>query len=150
MIYIIGLVGVVCLYIVGIYAINRASAEALIKDLMRVAQGIIVGGTNKKEFVINATRALLKDTQIPSLISEKVIEKQIDKIIESKVPEIKEEVKAQGESIDLWAMQNANSIIDRVMVSEDKGIISVYGKAVGDTESKVINWEAGANLVHKF
>ena len=150
MIYMIGLVGVVCLYIVGVYAINRASAEALIKDLMKIAQGTIVGGVNKKDFVNSATRVLLKDSQIPSPISAKIIEKQIDKIIEKNVPEIKEEIRAQGEKIDLGAMDNSKSIIDMVMVSEEKGIISVYGKAVGDTGSKVVNWEAGLNIVKKI
>lgn len=153
MIYVIGLVGVVCLYIVGIYAINKASAEALIKDLMRVAQGLITGGSNKKDFVINVVGALLKDTQSSaplSAITTKVIEKQIDNIIESKVAEVKEEVKAQGQRIDLGAMQNANSLVDKVLVSEENGLISVYAKAIGNTESKRVDFEAGANLVYKL
>ena len=153
MIYMIGLVGVVCLYIVGIYAINRASAEALIKDLMKIAQSMIIGGSNKKDFVNSLVGALLKDSQSPaplSTITTKVIEKQIDNIIESKVAEVKEEVKAQGERIDLGAMQNANSLVDKVMVSEEKGLISVYAKAIGTTESKRVDFEAGANLVYNL
>lgn len=150
MIYLIGLIGVVCLYIFGIYLINKASAEALIKDLMKVAQSMIVGGTNKKEFVTTVVGALLKDTQIPSPIPTKIIESQIDKVIEKNVSEVKKEVKAQGQKIDLGAMENANSLIDKVLVSEEKGLISVYAKAVGDTESKVVNWETGLNIVKKI
>ena len=153
MIYMIGLVGVVCLYIFGIYCINKASAEALIKDLMKIAQGTIVGGVNKKDFVNSLVGALLKDTQSPaplSAITTKIVEKQVDKIIEKNVPEIKEEVKAQGRRIDLGAMENANSLIDKVLVSEEKGLISVYAKAVGNTESKRVDWEAGLNYLRKI
>ena len=152
MIYTIGLVGVVCLYIVGIYAINRASAEALIKDLMRISQAMILGGSNKKDFVINVVGALLKDTQSPaplSAITTKVIEKQIDNIIEKNVPEVKE----QFEKLDLGdkVMANSSGLIQSVLVSEEKGIISVYGRLDGSSEdTKKIEYSIGVNYIKKI
>ena len=152
MIYVIGLVGVVCLYIVGIYAINRASAEALIKDLMKIAQGLIIGGSNKKDFVNSLVGALLKDTQSPaplSAITTKVIEKQIDNIIEKNVPEVKE----QFEKLDLGdkVMANSSELIQSILVSEEKGIISVYGRLDGSSEdTKKIEYTVGVNYIKKI
>ena len=152
MIYVVGLVGVVCLYIVGIYAINRASAEALIKDLMKIAQGLIIGGSNKKDFVNSLVGALLKDTQSPaplSAITTKVIEKQIDNIIEKNVPEVKE----QFEKLDLGdkVMANSSELIQSILVSEEKGIISVYGRLDGSSEgTKKIEYTVGVNYIKKI
>lgn len=152
MIYMIGLVGVVCLYIVGIYAINRVSAEALIRDLMKTAQSMIIGGSNKKEFVTHVVGALLKDTQSPAPLSSlttKIVEKQVDKIIEKNVPEIKE----QFERLDLAdkVMANASGLIDNVLVSEEKGIISVYGRLDGSSENtKKVDYSIGVNYLKKI
>ena len=152
MIYMIGLVGVVCLYIVGVYAINRASAEALIKDLMKIAQASIIGGSVKKEFVTHVVGALLKDTQSPAPLSSlttKIVEKQVDKIIEKNVPEIKE----QFERLDLGdkVMANSSGLIDNVLVSEEKGIISVQGRLDGSSvDTKKIDYSIGVNYIKKI
>ena len=152
MIYVVGLIGVVCLYIFGIYLINKASAEVLIKDLMKIAQGTIVGGANKKEFVNSLVGALLKDTQSPaplSAITTKIVEKQVDKIIEKNVPEIKE----QFEKLDLGdkVMANSSGLIQDVLVSKEKGIISVYGRLDGSSEdTKNINYTVGVNYIKKL
>ena len=152
MIYMIGLVGVICLYIVGVYAINRASAEALIKDLVKVAQLNIIGGAVKKDFVTSVVGVLLKDTQSPAPLSNlttKIIEKQVDSLIEKNVPEIKE----QFERLDLGdkVMANASGLIDNVLVSEEKGIISVYGRLDGSSENtKRVDYSVGVNYIKKL
>ena len=36
------------------------------------------------------------------------------------------------------------------LVSEEKGLISVYAKAIGNTESKRVDFEAGLNYLRKI
>ena len=71
------------------------------------------------------------------------MESKVEQIIESNVEKVK------VDRIDLGAMDNANLLVDKVMQSEDKGIISVYGKVVGDNEKK-INYEVGLNYIKKL
>lgn len=153
MIELLGLVIVILIYILVLFCINKSRAEKLISDFMKFAQSNIIGGENKKDFVKFVSKALLEEATAKAPLStvvNKVVEAQVDNIIEKNVDKVKEEVKQQGQRIDLGAMENASKLVDRVLVDDSKGIISLYGKAVGDTESKRIDFEVGVNAIYKL
>ena len=143
----LGLIVVILLYIIGLYAINKNRATELVKDLMRYAQVSIDGGDLKKEFVKSAVSEFISGNQTTLPLSKtitKVVESKIDSIIESKVPEIK------AEKIDLGSPIIANTILaEKVLESDSKGLITVYGNVTGG-EVKKVEWEIGANYVHKI
>ena len=74
----------------------------------------------------------------------KVVESKIDSIIESRLPEVK------AEKIDLSSAMNTNNILaERVLESDSKGLITIYGRVTGG-EIKKVEYEIGANYVHKI
>ena len=143
----LGLVLIVLLYIIILYFINKNKATELVKDLMRYAQISINGGDLKKEFVKSAVSEFISGNQTTLPLSKtitKVVENKIDNIIESKVPEIK------SEKIDLGSQIIANTILaERVLESDLKGLITVYGNVAGG-EVKKVEWEIGANFIKKI
>ena len=143
----LGLVLIVLLYIIILYFINKNKATELVKDLMRYAQISINGGDLKKEFVKSAVSEFISGNQTTLPLSKtitKVVENKIDNIIESKVPEIK------SEKIDLGSQIIANTILaERVLESDSKGLITVYGNVAGG-EVKKVEWEIGANFIKKI
>ena len=143
----LGLIVVILLYIIGLYAINKNRATELVKDLMRYAQVSIDGGDLKKEFVKSAVSEFISGNQTTLPLSKtitKVVENKIDNIIESKVSEIK------SEKIDLGSPIIANTILaERVLESDSKGLITVYGRVTGG-EVKKAEWEIGANFIKKI
>ena len=143
----LGLVVIMLLYIIILYFINKNKATELIKDLMRYAQISINGGDLKKEFVKSAVSEFISGNQTTLPLSKtvnKIVENKIDDIIENKVSEIK------SEKIDLGSPIIANTILaERVLESDSKGLITVYGRVAGG-EIKKTEWEIGANYVHKI
>ena len=133
-------------YLVTLYLINKQKATSMIKTLMTFAKDNLDTGAIKKEFVKETAKEIILNSLhvLPfEQTVNKIVESKVDNIIESNV----EKVKAQP--IDLGAMQNANLLVDKVMTSDDKGLISVYGKVVGD-ENKKINYEVGVNYIKKL
>ena len=143
----LGLVVIMLLYIIILYFINKNKATKLVKDLMRYAQISINGGDLKKEFVKSAVSEFISGNQTTLPLSKtvnKIVENKIDDIIENKVSEIK------SEKIDLGPPIIANTILaERVLESDSKGLITVYGRVTGG-EIKKTEWEIGANYVHKL
>ena len=133
-------------YLVTLYLISKQKATKITLELMRYAKEYLDSGDIKKEFVKETTKEILSSTisSLPlSSTVHKVVESKVEQIIESNVEKVK------AEKIDLGAMENANLLVDKVMQSEDKGIISVYGKGVGDDDKK-INYEVGVNYIKKL
>ena len=143
----LGLIVVILLYVIILYFINKNKATELIKDLMRYAQISINGGDLKKEFVKSAVSEFISGNQTTLPLSKtvnKIVENKIDDIIEDKVSEIK------SEKIDLGSPIISNTILaERVLESDSKGLITVYGRVTGG-EIKKTEWEIGANYVHKI
>lgn len=143
----LGLIVVMLLYIIGLYAINKNKANNLVKDLMKYAQININSGDLKKEFVKSAVSEFISGNQTTLPLSKtitKVVESKIDNIIESKVPEIK------SEKIDLGSPIIANTILaERVLESDSKGLITVYGNITGG-EIKKVEWKTGLNFIKKI
>ena len=143
----LGLILIVLLYIIILYFINKNKATELVKDLMRYAQISINSGDLKKEFVKSAVSEFISGNQTNLPLSKtitKVVENKIDSIIESSLPEIK------AEKIDLGSPIISNTILaKRVLESDSKGLITVYGNVTGG-EVKKVEWEIGANYVHKI
>lgn len=143
----LGLILIVLLYIVILYFINKNKATELVKDLMRYAQISINGGDLKKEFVKSAVSEFIYGNQTNLPLSKtitKIVESKIDNIIESKVPEIK------AEKIDLGSPIIANTILaKRVLESDSKGLITVYGNITGG-EIKKVEYETGINFLKKL
>ena len=114
---------------------------------MKYAQISIDGGDLKKEFVKSAVSEFISGNQTTLPLSKtitKVVESKIDSIIENRLPEIK------AEKIDLGSPIIANTILaERVLESDSKGLITVYGNVTGG-EVKEVEWEIGANYVHKI
>ena len=133
-------------YLVTLYFINKNKATKVVLELMKYAKEYLDSGEIKKEFVKETTKEILSSTlsSLPlSSTVNKVVESKVEQIIESNVEKVK------AEKIDLGAMDNANLLVEKVMQSEDRGIISVYGKVVGDDEKK-INYEVGLNYIKKL
>ena len=143
----LGLVVIMLLYIIILYFINKNKATELVKDLMRYAQISINGGDLKKEFVKSAVSEFISGNQTTLPLSKtvnKIVENKIDDIIENKVSEIK------SEKIDLGSPIISSTILaERVLESDSKGLITVYGRVTGG-EIKKTEWEIGANYVHKI
>ena len=143
----LGLIVIILLYIIILYFINKNKATELVKDLMRYAQISINGGDLKKEFVKSAVSEFISGNQTTLPLSKtvnKIVENKIDNIIENKVSEIK------SEKIDLSSPIISNTILaERVLDSDSKGLITVYGRVTGG-EIKKTEWEIGANYVHKI
>ena len=143
----LGLILIVLLYIIILYFINKNKATELVKDLMRYAQISINSEYLKKEFVKSAVSEFISGNQTTLPLSKtitKVVENKIDNIIESKVLEIK------SEKIDLGSPIIANTILaERVLESDSKGLITVYGNVTGG-EVKKVEWEIGANFIKKI
>ena len=133
-------------YLVTMYLINKKKTIELVKHLMKYAQIYIEKGDLKKQFVTETAKEIIESTVSKAPLSkvvDKVISNQVENIVESNVAEIK------ATPIDLGAMNNANLLVDKVMESDSKGLISVYGKVVGDNEKK-INYEVGVNYIKKL
>ena len=133
-------------YLVTMYLINKKRTIELVKHLMKYAQIYIEKGDLKKQFVTETTKEIIESTVSKAPLSkvvDKVISNQVENIVESNVAEIK------STPIDLGAMNNANLLVDKVMESDSKGLISVYGKVVGDSDKK-INYEVGVNYIKKL
>ena len=143
----LGLVVIMLLYIIILYFINKNKATELVKDLMRYAQISINSGDLKKEFVKSAVSEFISGNQTTLPLSKtvnKIVENKIDDIIENKVSEIK------SEKIDLGSPIIANTILaERVLESDSKGLITVYGRVTGG-EIKKTEWEVGANFLKKI
>lgn len=143
----LGLVVVVLLYVIILYFINKNKATELVKDLMRYAQISINSGDLKKEFVKSAVSEFISGNQTTLPLSKtitKAVENKIDDIIESKVSEIK------SEKIDLGSPIVANTILaERVLESDSKGLVTVYGRVTGG-EVKKVEWETGINYIKKL
>ena len=143
----LGLIVVILLYVIILYFINKNKATELVKDLMRYAQVSINSGDLKKEFVKSAVSEFISGNQTTLPLSKtitKVVENKIDDIIESKVSEIK------SEKIDLGSPIIANTILaERVLESDSKGLITVYGRVAGGGIKKT-EWEIGANYVREI
>ena len=143
----LGLVVVMLLYVIILYFINKNKATELVKDLMKYAQISINGGDLKKEFVKSAVSEFISGNQTTLPLSKtitKVVENKIDNIIESKVPEVK------SEKIDLGSPIIANTILaERVLESDSKGLVTVYGRVTGG-EVKKVEYEIGANFIKKI
>lgn len=143
----LGLILVILLYVIILYFINKNKATELVKDLMRYAQISINSGDLKKEFVKSAVSEFISGNQTTLPLSKtitKVVENKIDDIIESKVSEIK------SEKIDLGSPIVANTILaERVLESDSKGLITVYGRITGG-EVKKVEWETGINYIKKL
>lgn len=133
-------------YLVTMYLINKKKTIELVKHLMKYAQIYLEKGDLKKQFVTETAKEII-ESKVPkaplSKVVDKVISNQVENIVESNVAEIK------STPIDLGAMNNANLLVDKVMESDSKGLISVYGKVVGDNEKK-INYEVGVNYIKKL
>ena len=136
----LGLVVVILLYVIILYFINKNKATELVKDLMRYAQISINGGDLKKEFVKSAVSEFISGNQTTLPLSKtvnKIVENKIDDIIENKVSEIK------SEKIDLGSPIIANTILaERVLESDSKGLITVYGRVTGGEikKNRVGSW----------
>ena len=133
-------------YLVTMYLINKQKTIELVKHLMKYAQIYLEKGDLKKQFVTETAKEIIESTVSKAPLSkvvDKVISNQVENIVESNVAEIK------ATPIDLGAMNNANLLVDKVMESDSKGLISVYGKVVGDNEKK-INYEVGVNYIKKL
>ena len=143
----LGLVVIMLLYIIILYFINKNKATELVKDLMRYAQISTNSGDLKKEFVKSAVLEFISGNQTTLPLSKtitKVVENKIDDIIESKVSEIK------SEKIDLGSPIIANTILaERVLESDSKGLVTVYGRVTGG-EVKKVEYEIGANFIKKI
>ena len=133
-------------YLVTMYLINKKKTIELVKHLMKYAQIYLEKGDLKKQFVTETAKEIIESTVSKAPLSkvvDKVISNQVENIVESNVAEIK------ATPIDLGAMNNANLLVDKVMESDSKGLISVYGKVVGENEKK-INYEVGVNYIKKL
>ena len=133
-------------YLITMYIINKQKTIELVKHLMKYAQIYLEKGDLKKQFVTETAKEIIESTvsKVPlSKVVDKVVSNQVENIVESNVAEIK------ATPIDLGAMNNANLLVDKVMKSDSKGLISVYGKVVGD-ETKKINYEVGVNYIRKL
>ena len=142
----LGLIVVILLYIIGLYAINKNKANNLVKDLMKYAQIIFNDNSIKKDFVKSVTSELISDNKSGLPFSKtitKVVENKIDNIIEEKLPEVK------AEKIDLSSAMNTNNILaERVLESDSKGLITIYGRVTGG-EIKNVEYETGINFFIK-
>ena len=142
----LGLIVVMLLYIIGLYVINKNKANNLVKDLMKYAQVIFNDSSVKKDFVKSVTSELISDNNSGLPFSKtitKVVENKIDNIIEEKLPEVK------AEKIDLSSAMNTNNILaERVLESDSKGLITIYGRVTGG-EIKKVEYEAGINYIIK-
>lgn len=133
-------------YLITMYLINKKKTIELVKHLMKYAQIYLEKGDLKKQFVTETAKEIIESTVSKAPLSkvvDKVISNQVENIVESNVAEIK------ATPIDLGAMNNANLLVDKVMKSDSKGLISVYGKVVGDDDKK-INYEVGVNYIKKL
>ena len=143
----LGLIVVILLYIIGLYAINKNKANNLVKDLMKYAQIIFNDNSIKKDFVKSVTSELISDNKSGLPFSKtitKVVENKIDNIIEEKLPEVK------AEKIDLSSAMNTNTILaEKVLESDSKGLITIYGRVTGG-ETKKVEYEIGISYIKKL
>ena len=142
----LGLIVVILLYIIGLYTINKNKANNLVKDLMKYAQVIFNDNSIKKDFVKSVVSELISDNNSGLPLSKtitKVVKNKIDNIIEEKLPEVK------AEKIDLSSAMNTNHILaERVLESDSKGLITIYGRVTGG-EIKNVEYETGINFFIK-